>query len=176
MNTIQFYALPDEISNFICEVQQEFHFYIVRFEYQPWCAKLIATKDGYASALRLTPGRYNLYNYMPDLSIEKPSDFRDKNTNAISIDIAPLSDGSLDESALSTMADEEDIAFAQAKKIAYKLKKITKAGVMFKNVELDVEGLSRTHRYSNGVQEKWAEGSLRLISMGREGIEVYPKI
>jgi hypothetical protein len=175
MNAIQFYAFPDEISDFIRAVQKEFHYYIVRIEHPPWCAELIATKDDDGSAFELTPGSYNLYTYLPDLSIKNQTAFRNKHINATNLDIGSLSADSLDESVFGTIADKEDIAFVQAKKIASKLKKITKAGVIFKNVDTNAEALSRTHRYTKLVQEKCAEG-LRLISVGCSKLVAYPKV
>ena len=161
--SIQFYALPQEVFNFASEIQIKFQYYVVRLDRNPFNATLVAVSNDKMSSEQMNIGTYEFYTYKPDLLCDTQNRFLDKNPNSLHLAIGTLNNNSLSESLLSTISDES-ASLAFAKKASSRLKKITKAGVMFKNIDSGAETLIRAYRYTEEVQKKHTDG-LHLLGL-----------
>jgi hypothetical protein len=83
--------------------------------------------------------------------------FHERNPGAVFIEIGNETSDGLYQSALSFMSDNEQ-ELKLAKKIAARLKRITKAGPVAVNPKTGDECVVKTYRYTEGAKEKYESG------------------
>ena len=157
---VQFHSTVEELVEFVQFTSSTFDLATVLLILKPFEVevvsgglKLLEVKE----VLQSSDVRLVLLRESVDVSALNPDDFLKKNPDSIEFDVGRSIDKTLEESALSFMSNSED-AYSIAKKIASKLKKITKAGVIAVNPESGDEAKIRNHRYTKGAKLMYDEG------------------
>lgn len=157
---IQFHATLEELVEYLNSVSSDLGLIMTMMILKPFTLKQIEgglTLDGLLQSGKDVDIRLLLTKDKPDLSASSPNNFLDLNPGAVVLDIGCLSELGLHESALSFMSDEKG-KITVANKLASKLKKITKSGVIAVNPVSGAEANIRSHRYSVGAKAKYDEG------------------
>jgi hypothetical protein len=120
--SIQFYALPGELANFIEQTQATFNFYIVKTEFNPFKAILVSPHNDVYLKKGLPAKNFICYNYKPTVSFKGQNEFLDANPSGLHLDVGTLDGNVLSQSWL--FIDTNNIAIlAVAKNVAAMLKK-----------------------------------------------------
>ncbi len=164
----QFYALENELVDFIDSISKTIECYLVNISESPFKATLFKSCE----TLQRPISHVAMFRREPGFLGAATNDFFKKNPNAIHLFIGSHDAAGLSESWFTVLTEDDD-TFILAKKIVTRLKKITKAGVVFKNLETDKEGMVKTYRYTAMVKEEQNNG-LRLLGMGKNIIAYIP--
>lgn len=166
---IQFHSTVEELVEFVQSVSSDFGLVIVLMTLKPFRVEEVSGELDLLKiqeALINTDVRLVLLSESASMGASNSDEFLKKNSGSIEFDVGRSTDNSLNESALSFMSDDE-AAYSIAKKIATRLKKITKAGVIAVNPDSGAEAKIRTHRYTKGAKLKYDEGFKILPVAGK---------
>ncbi len=162
---IQFHATYEELVNYLNAVSHEFDLTMTAMMHFPFDLKniesILSMDDislDRSTCIILTKGK-------PNMDASLAGKFYDVNDGAITLQIGKLTDKGLKESALNFMSND-DSKIALAKKVFYKLKKITKVGGISVN---SINGMKSDktswHRYTIGAKKLHDEG-IKILSSG----------
>lgn len=158
--SIQFHTTADELFEFVASVSSEFGLIITMMNLKPFYLEKVEGEFNvcdFVTNLEKGGLRLVLNSNIPCLKSTSPNSFLDENPGSIVIDVGRLSESGLEESALSFISDEESKILI-ANKIASRLKKITKAGVIAVNPFNGAEAKVRSHRYTEGAKSMYNQG------------------
>lgn len=161
---IQFHATIEEIVEFINMVSKELGLKVSVMILKPFAIKEINDSISLGDIdldkmIRVIFSKNNL-----NLRAISPNVFYDLNPDVINLDIGQLKLGGLEESALSFMSNNSD-QIAIANKVASKLKKMTKSGVIAVNPETGDESMVKSNRYTAGAKEMYLNG-IKILATG----------
>lgn len=108
----------------------------------------------------------------PSINSTSPNSFLDENPGSIVLDFGSLSDLGLGESALSFISDEKD-KVSIANKVASRLKKMTKTGVIAVSPINGAEVKIRSHRYTEGAKLRYDEG-MKILPIAGNNLYKIP--
>lgn len=173
--SMQFHATPDELFKFLWEVGSELSLNIIVASLRPFKLKKISSfRDIELLATELGENRYlrtHLLVKDADCSADTPNDFLDLNKGCTVVNMGNLSDSGLEESSFMFRSEDEQAAEV-AKKIASKLKKASKAGVLAINPVNKVEVLYKSHRYTDGAKHLYDAGVKLLPLAGNSLLKI----
>ncbi|GGJ05859.1 hypothetical protein GCM10007978_49310 [Shewanella hanedai] len=152
--SIQFHATSEELLNFVISVSSELKLVVTMMTLKPFNLTIVEGKlelSEFLDKLKVGDLRLVLSTATPCIEFTSPNNFLDANSGSILIDIGPLSDLGLEESALSFISSEKD-KISIANNVSSKLKRITKAGAIAVNPINGAEAKIRTHRYTQGAK------------------------
>jgi len=157
---IQLHATLEEIIAYLNAARTELGLSLTMMILKPFNLKEI---DGDISQEDFEPYRGEIYirffltKDKPNMVASSPNKFSDLNPSAIALNVGQLSERGIKESSLSFRSnDKDDIAIAN--KLAGKLKRITKSGVIAVDPISGSEANVRSHRYTLGAKIKYDEG------------------
>jgi len=171
---IQFHATLEELVEYLNSMSSNFGLIITMMTFKPFALKQVEGHisisdfllEGENADVRLMLSKGKL-----DLDASSPNNFLDINTGTVVFDIGRLLEGGLHESALAFMSDDKD-KIAIANKLATKLKKMTKAGVIAVNPVSGAEAKIRSHRYTVGAKAQYEEGIKILPAAGNSFLKL----
>src|ERR1022692_1845742 len=156
--SIDFHASPEELRQFIKQAVSEFGLHVIEVRFPPY------------QAVELDPGRLDVpWTYSspyrelaftvhpPSLPASGNLQLVDKNPDLLRLMIGARSDKGLVESWLSS-ATADKAAMAAWKKIAKRLKGMTKTDVIGFNPRNGVSAPIRWHRYTDGAKALQSNG------------------
>jgi hypothetical protein len=148
---IQFHALPEELGPLLHWAMKDLGVHLTAFRFPPLQA--VEVQADTLDALLVDPsiGEFRFTLGAPIRSVTPQNDFFDQNPGSLSLDIGRLSEKGLMESCLSCRTSDAR-SFEVWKKIARKLKGMTKAGAIDINLANGASGRSRNHRYTPGAK------------------------
>jgi hypothetical protein len=161
---IQFHATSEELVEYLNSVSNELDLIMTVMPLRPFSLKRI---DDLLSLQNIDVNsdiRVILTKDELHVGATSPNNFYDLNPGTIGLDIGRLTERGLEESALTFMSDDAD-KIAIANKVASKLKKITKAGVVAINPNTGKQAKVRTHRYTADAKKLYDEG-VKIVPLG----------
>jgi hypothetical protein len=164
--SVQFHALPSELLSLLDSFADEvegLHFAALRFP--PFRVSPI-DRSGLADAFRdPSVGRLRLSLSEPAPATAPMIERPESNPNHLLIDIGRQTDEGLAESWLTATTDNPT-ALAVWRKLARRLKAMTKAGAIAVNPKTGEQSTLRNHRYSAGAEEAQRAGVAMLPAGG----------
>jgi hypothetical protein len=148
---IQFHALPEELRPLIHWSMEELGVHITAFRFWPFQAVEVRLDTLDAPLLDPSIRELALTLEAPTLSIANMNAFLDLHPAALRLDIGRRSEKGLAESCLSCRTWDAR-SLEVWKKIARKLRGITKAGAIATNPDTGATARSRNHRYTVGAK------------------------
>jgi len=173
--SIQFHATTEELLNFIVSASSELGLIMTMMILRPFNLKIVEgglTHSELASKLKEGDLRLVLSTNSPSIDSTSPNSFLDKNPGSIVLDFGRLSDLGLGESALSFISDEKD-KISIANKVASRLKKITKTGVIAVSPINGAEVKIPSHRYTEGAKLGYDEG-IKILPIAGNNLYKLP--
>lgn len=164
--SIDFHALPEEQRDFIKECISKFGIHVVGIRFPPYQADEIRANQLDEVFGSLSP--YNTLVFMlsdPILPAKGNMDFGAKNPDCLWLDIGKMNKNGLVEAGLSARTDNA-LALTIWKKVANRLKEITKKGALAVQADTGATGSARTHRYTSGAKALEDEGITMLTITG----------
>jgi hypothetical protein len=164
--SIQFHALPEEQLDFVKQCVSEFNLYLVAVRFPPYeASELDAVRLDEAFADESPYHQFTFTIHEPRLPAKGNMELWDKNPDALNIQIGRRSEEGLMESALFARS-ENAAALAVWKKIAKRLKIMTKKGALAVQPKTGATGPAPGHRYTNGAKVLEASGVPMLTITG----------
>lgn len=162
---IQFHATTEELVEYVDLIRSEFGLVVTLMVLNPFSVKkvegeLLVDVFGINDNIRII-----FTSKEPSMGASSPNNFYDLNPGTIGLHIGRFTEQGLEESALAFMSDDKEKA-ATAKKIASRLKKITKAGAIAVNPVNGAEANARSHRYTVGAKSMYDDGVKMLPVAG----------
>lgn len=162
---IQFHATPEELVDYANSITSELGLFMAVMVLKPFALR---KADGNLSVDELSiNGDIRVFFATQKLSMDasSPNHFYDLNPAAIGLHIGRLSEQGLGESTLAYMSDDKASAVI-ASKVASRLKKLTRSGVIAVNPVNGIEGSVRSHRYTSGAKKLYDKGIKMLPVAG----------
>jgi hypothetical protein len=150
--SIQFHALPKELLTFTKQCVSDFNLHVVAMRSFPFEAIKVAydqLDDIFAESSPYTELVFFLYE--PMIMVRAKTFLYDENPDGLHLDVPRVNDKGLRQAWLATRTANADAIFVW-RKIAARLKKITKAGVIVINPDSGASGVARTFRYTAGAK------------------------
>lgn len=172
---IQFHAVAEEIVTYLNSVSSELSLIMTVMILRPFALREINSELSLGDLMLRTSDtdiRIILTKGRPNIMANSPNQFFDLNPGVISIDIGSLTERGLQESALSFGSDDKE-KIAIANKIASKLKKITKAGVVAVNPISGAAAAVRSHRYTEGAKAMY-DGGVKILPVAGHCVYKLP--
>ena len=157
---IQFHASVEEILAFVDSTSMKLGLTSVLLQKEPFNAKSLQSHEDAISSIDNSKRTNISIALLQDealLTANSRQEFKRVNSSAVLIDIGNETKFGLQESSLSFGSDNEEF-YRIAKKIAARLKRITKAGAIAINPDTGAEAIMRSFRYSAGAKEKYDKG------------------
>ncbi|MFN7168239.1 MAG: hypothetical protein ACK4NV_14410 [Pannonibacter sp.] len=161
--TTQFHATLEEIVGYANSVKSEFGLAVTLANFRPFALKIV---EGDLTVHDLDHGLYiNIVFTKLKLVTNAASQiaFYDLNPGMVNLRVGGLTEKGLEESFLTFMSDDDE-KIALATKLASRLKKLTKAGVVGCNPITGAEGFNRNHRYTPGAK-LLCEAGVKILSL-----------
>jgi hypothetical protein len=169
--SIQFFAMPLELLDFVRQFIRENGLYVVRITFPPYDAKQVPVDllaDIFTNVERPPELAFTLTS--PSIPPKGSQTFCAQNPDALHLDIGSYDKKGLKESCLSART-ANPAALAVWKQIAARLRRITKSGAKLANSETSDTRIRKWYRFTNGAIELHRAGT-RLLSLN--GIELAP--
>lgn len=171
----QLHAMPEEIIRFVNQWVKERQIYVVAMQFFPdFTAVELPNKNNLGEALTAFESlrRINLGLEPPNLSVESPYDFWNKNPNDLTIDVGQLTTNKeLTESAISTSPQNMgDIKLWQ--KFARDFKKGSFTGLWAVSRNTGHRGFYKNARFTQGASEFAKSGGKLLSFVGGNHYEL----
>jgi hypothetical protein len=167
--SIQFFATPDEIYQFVQEVIENYSVFVVAMRYQPFEARKVDIGE---LGRYLSPSsdfcRWAFLTENPILPVKHELDFGDQNPDHLRLEVGEFDGASLKESWLSCRTGNK-AAFAVWKKIAKRLKEMTFAGITATHQRTGASAEYKSQRYSIGAKQMEDRGIVMLGPVGSRG-------
>lgn len=154
---IQFHASPEELVEYINSVSSELGLVVTMMILKPFKLKEIEGQLSVGDLMLDGDIRIIFTKEKPNIAVASPNNFYDLNPGVVHVDIGRLTTENLKESALSFMSDDKE-KIDIANKLASRLKKITKAGVIAVSSISGAEANVRSHRYTKGAKSMYDLG------------------
>ena len=149
---IQYSALPEEVLEFSKKIVSDFNLYVVAIKQSPFRAFLTTAKEMDEIVNHILPrGEFVFTIKNPVLPAASIFDFKEKNPTLLRATLPKMSKEGLRQISLSTRTDDPE-SLVVWKKIAVRLKQITRTGVIVRNPETGAISQSRTFRYTSGAK------------------------
>jgi hypothetical protein len=172
--SIQFHALPEEVTAFAQQCMQDFNLYAVAMKYFPFeAAEVTAEEMGKLSEAKALYEELGLTLQQPRLPAKDNVDFYLNNPARLRITLARKEPAGLRQIGLSARTDDVD-ALAIWKKIARRLKGITRAGVVVMNPDTGASGPERTFRYTAGAKALASSG-VPMLPIAGGNLVIFPE-
>ncbi|WP_137938604.1 hypothetical protein [Chitinivorax sp. B] len=158
--SLQFHALPSEITSVLKEVVLEGNVFISILHSQPFSVEIIDDIDDACRRLLSLSNEKNVRCALSTRKIAPESSlnrFLDLNDGCIVLDVGKVSDVQLNESAVLFMSDNVD-GERVAKNFSKRIKKITKSGVLAINPITKAKSVNKSHRYTDGAKRLFDSG------------------
>lgn len=163
---IQFHALPEELLQFVGECIRDFNIHVVAMRFAPFEAKEISSETLGSVFSPTSPFReLALTVECPILPATSNTDFHDKNPTKLRLDIQRPTESGLRQTWLACRTDDEE-ALNVWKKVARRLKDITKTGVVVVNPDSGCSAPSSSFRYTSGAKALERAGVPMLPAAG----------
>jgi hypothetical protein len=155
---IQFHALPEELLPFVKDCVLYFNLHVVAIRHFPFEAVEINEKglhDVFSSSSRYVELALTLKP--PVLEAAHGTDFGDRNTHAMRLQIGRITNRGLAESSLSARTSDGETNRVW-KEVAKRLKRITHSSALAVNPDTEAAVRDRNHRYTDGVKRLETNG------------------
>jgi len=161
---VQFYSTTKELVEFAHSMRIQFNLTMV-----------IVTRH-LIDEIRNSVGTASLLLFDGDVKFGSSSisEFCSMNSNGIKLNVGTETDSLLAESSL-TFYSKDDEVYKIAKKVASKLKKITKPGAVVVNPRSGAESVYKFLRYTVGAKASYDNGMIIRPTQGKHG-ENYAKL
>lgn len=172
--SIQFHALPEEVTAFAKQCMLDFNLYAVAMKYFPF--ELIEVTAEEMEKIADAPILYEelgLTLKKPTLPAKDNVDFYVNNPARLRITLARKDPKGLRQIGLSARTDDVD-ALAIWKKIATRLKSITKTGVVALNPDTGATVPARTFRYTVGAKAMASTG-VPMLPLAGGNLVIFPE-
>lgn len=154
---IQFHANAEELAGYVNLASSDLGLSPYMMHFKPFGINRISS-DVTPDMLRVDADIEIIFtNEQLDLSADSQNGFLDRNPGLTLLSVGNLTEQGLDESGLACLSDDHG-QVALAKKLATRLKKITKAGAIAVNPVSGAEANIRSHRYTEGAKSLYEEG------------------
>ncbi|HSP79830.1 MAG TPA: hypothetical protein VLQ93_14960 [Myxococcaceae bacterium] len=170
--SIQFHALPEETLPLMQEYVRQSGLHITAMKFPPPEGRLIGVDDLHEGLLEGGVRRIAFTLEPPVLTEETSNRFFDHNPDALILDPGRLTEKGLEESWLSARTSNE-AALKVWKRVARKLRGITKAGAIAINPDTGATAHIRIYRSTAGARDLQAKGVV-MRSLGGGSIIQYP--
>jgi hypothetical protein len=165
---IQFHATPDEISEWLREWIEREDLHLVAVTFSPYHAKEVERAMIEAAVQDHTIRRLSLLIRKPDLSPKYKSEFDDRQSDQLVLDVGHRTSEGLRESWLACRTDSAE-AYRIWKRIARDLKNKTMPGVTATDIETGASAYYKSHRYTEGAKALENRGVDMLPMQGLTG-------
>jgi hypothetical protein len=170
--SIQFHALPEETLPLMQECARQSGLHLTAMKFPPPEARLLGVDDLHTGLLEGGVRRIAFTLQPPVLTEETGNRFFDHNPDALILDPGRLTEKGLEESWLS--ARTSDVAALEVwKRVAKKLRGITKAGAIAINPKTGATAKIRDFRSTVGARALQAKG-VRMLPVSGSAIIQYP--
>jgi hypothetical protein len=163
--SIQFHALPEEILPVVNAFVDEIRPYVIGMRFHPFEAWLVerpqimdVMRDETVRRIAFLPGN-------PVLPVGKMTELIDRNPDVLMLEIGRRGDEGLKESWLTARTGNE-AALEAWRKLAKKIRSITKTGAIAVNPSTGVTAKLKDHRFSEGAKRLEAQGVPILPAAG----------
>lgn len=173
--SIQFHATIEELVQFVETASADLGLPVTMMVLQPFSLKSVDGKIDIDELLALLEDSFVEFVLSADEVNENATstlNFADHNPGRIYVQIGQSTPGSLQQSALMFMSDDED-KIRTANRVASRLKKMTKAGMIAVNPDTGAEAKIRIFRYTDGAKAKYDEG-IKLLPVAGKSILKIP--
>ena len=173
--SIQFHATIGELVEFVETVSSDLGLLVTKMVLKPFSLKDVDGKLDIDELLTQLESSYVEFILSADKinrNATSPLNFADVNPGRTYVQIGKSVSGGLQESCLSFMSDDED-KIKIAAKVASKLKKITKVGMIVVNPDTGAEANSRNRRYTEGAKTEYDKG-VKLFPVAGKNILKIP--
>lgn len=162
---IQFHAVPEELIPLLSWAMKDLSVHITAMRFWPFSA--VEMRPDTLEVLFLDPSvqEIKLTLEAPRLPVAMASEFYDRHSSALGLDIGRLSEKGLIESCLSCR-DADTRSSDVWKRIAAKLRGITKAGASATSLATGVTAKYKNHRYTSGAKALDDKGVAILPAAG----------
>lgn len=164
--SIQFHALPQELLQFVKQCLQEFDIHVVAMRFFPFEATEVSfdmLDDVFSPMSPFEELAFTIYH--PVLPATSNTNFYDKNPGKLRLDIQKVTEKGLRQTWL-TCRTKDAQALSVWKKVAKRLKEITRTGVIAVNPDSGKSTPSSSFRYTPGAKALELEGVPMLPAAG----------
>jgi hypothetical protein len=170
--SIQFHALPDEVVYFAEEIVRDFSLYLAGMRSFPFDVKQVCDLPcrvpGSVVEFCKTMPEYKRLAFTlarPVVTVKSELDFADKNPDYLRLDVGKLVAKGLEQSWLSARTDSKE-AIEIWKKVAARLRKVTKQGVLAINPKTGATSIIKSFRYTPKAKALESQGIAALPFAG----------
>jgi len=161
--SVQFHANPQELVGIVSQIAAEFGvFYLCG---NSKTKKLIEAQFITLDECEEYPNLVVIFEQDYSCKIKNFDDLQMLQNDGVYIEVGDLSDAGLKESIISFSKEKVKFERVDPKKIISKFKKFTKTGAIVFNIKTGAEGVSRTHRYTEGAKALYDAG-VAIIPFG----------
>ena len=158
---IQFHALPEELVEFVNQVEKEFKLTVILLRIKPFSIENVTSKFNVEYLKKYDcQDEINIILSVKDVHVDVQSQKQllSLNKGCIVLALGRLSENQLNESRLSFISDSKEEANLVTK-IVSRLKKKTIAGAIAVNPITLSEAKIRTHRFTEGARKAYLNGT-----------------
>lgn len=169
----QFHALPEEVTAFAKQCMEELGLYAVAMKFFPFEATEVTAEEmGKITQASLPHGHLALTLTKPKMPAKDQFDFYAKNPGHLHISLPTKDPEGLRQVALSTRTDDPEL-LSIWRKVARRLKGMTRAGVFVMNPDTGASGWQRTFRYTEGAKAMASTG-VPMLPVAGGNLVIFP--
>jgi hypothetical protein len=165
---IQFHATPDEIAGWLREWIECEQLYLVALTFSPFQSKVVELDKVQSTVKDQAIKRLSLLIRESDLTPKYQSDFDDRHSDQLVLDVGHLTPEGLRESWMACRTNSAE-AFTIWKRIAKDIRAKTEPGVTATDIETGASAFYKSHRYTDGAKALENRGVVMLPIQGMNG-------
>ncbi len=170
--SIQFHALPVEVALFAEEIARDLQLYVLAMRYSPFDLREIS--NGKVVHFREEHPAYKRYAFTltkPVLPVTDELDFSRKNPDYLRLDIGRIVENGLEQSWLTARTNNPQ-ALVAWRKVAARLKRMTKQGATATDPKTGASSRLRSFRYTAKAEAEESRGLVMLPPAGTSHLKL----
>ncbi|MEO8387808.1 hypothetical protein [Polaromonas sp.] len=173
--SIQLHALPEEVAAFAQKCMDDFNLYAIAMRFFPFEASEITSEEmGKLAQVAPFYGEVALSLKKPLLPAAQRADLMRNNPDVLRFTLERESPAGLRQATLSARTNDP-AALAVWKKIASRMKRITKTGVIAMNPDTGATTPTRTFRYTSGAKAL-ASAGVRMLPIAGGNVLILAEV
>lgn len=165
---LEFHALPEEVLPLVVAFVDDASAYVAAIHFPPYRAFAVDRASLEETFLDPSVRDLAFTTSVPSLPLVGTKQFLDQNPGALSLDIGRRDEGGLRESWLTARTDDQ-ADLAVWRKLAARVRKITRTGATVVNPATGATARARNHRFSVGAKALARDGIPMLTIVGLSG-------